>query len=196
MYGKIKETNWWDIWCLAWGIWLKRNAWVFDKREKREADILYKTMCLVGEFEEANANADMGMQVQYFSSRWKPPAAGLYKLNTDAAFQGQWLGIGGILRNEEGTAVVAFCSKENGKVDVAVGEVIGMRSSLKIAMEAGFRNFILETDNIKLFHHLKKGSISPCSFGNLVRDILMLARSCQSCVFSFVRRSGNMLPIA
>ena len=42
MYGKIKETNWWDIfWCLAWGIWLKRNAWVLDKREKREADILY-----------------------------------------------------------------------------------------------------------------------------------------------------------
>ena len=143
---------------------------------------LYKTMCLVGEFEEANANADMGMQVQYFSSRWKAPVAGLYKLNTDPAFQGQWLGIGGILR-DEGAAVVVFCSKENGKVDVGVGEAIAMRSSLKIAMEAGFRNFILETDNIKLFHHLKKGSISPCSFGNLVRDILMLARSCQSCVF-------------
>ncbi|XP_021731507.1 uncharacterized protein LOC110698395 [Chenopodium quinoa] len=150
-------------------------------------------MCLVGEFEEANASADGVLQEQHLSSKWKAPAASLYKLNTDAAFQGQRLGIGGILRDEEGAAVVVYCSTENGRVNVAVGEAFAIRASLKTAMAAGFRNFILETDNIRLFHHLKKSFISPCYFGNLVKDILILASSCQSCDFSFGRKSGNFV---
>ncbi|XP_021748387.1 uncharacterized protein LOC110714206 [Chenopodium quinoa] len=128
---------------------------------------------------------------QHPCSRWKGPPSGLYKLNSDAAFQGRRLRIGGILRDEEGVAVVTYCSTEDGKFDVAVGEAMAMRSSLKIAMEAGFRNFILETDNIRLFHHLKKASSPPCYFGRLVKDILTLSRNCQSCVFSFVKRSRN-----
>ncbi|XP_021724334.1 uncharacterized protein LOC110691707 [Chenopodium quinoa] len=150
-------------------------------------------MCLVGEFVAANAPDDGMLHEQQLSSRWKAPSAGLYKLNSDAAFQGMRMGIGGILRDEEGVTVVVYCSTKNGKFDVAVGEPIAMRSSLKTIMEAGYRNFILETDNISLFHHLKKASTPPCYFGSLVKDILTLASRCKRCDFSFVKRSGNFV---
>ncbi|KAL2928797.1 Catalase-peroxidase [Bienertia sinuspersici] len=32
-----KEELWWRIfWCLTWGIWLKRNAWKFEKKENED----------------------------------------------------------------------------------------------------------------------------------------------------------------
>ncbi|XP_021747455.1 uncharacterized protein LOC110713305 [Chenopodium quinoa] len=133
----------------------------------------------------------MVQQDQHFSSKWVAPAAGLYKLNTDVAFHEQLLGIGGIVRDAEGDVLVAFCSTEKGCVSVDVGEAITMRGSLRIAMEAGFQKFILEIDNLKLFYHMKKGITSPCAFGGVVRDILQLARGCQSVSYPFVRRTDN-----
>lgn len=35
---------------------------------------------------------------------------------------------------------------------------------------------MLETDNIKLFHHMKKGITPPNEFGKLVKDILRLSK--------------------
>ncbi|XP_021725055.1 uncharacterized protein LOC110692356 [Chenopodium quinoa] len=147
VYGKIKEKKWWDIfWCLAWGIWLKRNSWVFDRAAKSEEDTIHKAMCLVGEFEAVNASGEGEIHEQKDRSKWKVPSAGLYKLNSDVAFQESRMGIGGILRDEEGDVVVTYCSTMYGNFDVAVGEAVAMRSSLITAMEAGFRNLILETD--------------------------------------------------
>lgn len=49
----------------------------------------------------------------------------------------------------------------------------------------------METDNSKMYHHLKKGLIENTSSGNIVEDIFHLAKHCSSIAFSFVRRSGN-----
>ncbi|XP_021736574.1 uncharacterized protein LOC110703132 [Chenopodium quinoa] len=194
MQDKYKDSKWWDVfWSIAWGIWRKRNMWIFEKKERRESDILHKAMGLIGEYEEANLRENSVSQGLQCSSVWKAPAAGLYKLNTDAAFHGQILGIGGVLRDDSGAAVVAYCSTKKGSFAVDVGEAVAMRASFRIAMEAGFSKFILETDNLKLYHHMKKGLTPPCAFGNVVRDILLLSRGCQCISFSFVRRTGNVV---
>lgn len=49
----------------------------------------------------------------------------------------------------------------------------------------------METDNSKLYYHLKKGLKEKTSFGNIVGDIFHLAKQCSSIAFSLVRRSGN-----
>ncbi|XP_021751093.1 uncharacterized protein LOC110716770 [Chenopodium quinoa] len=111
MQDKYKDSKWWDVfWSIAWGIWLKRNIWIFEKKERRESDILYKAMGLIGEYEEENLRENI--------------------LNTNAAFHGQILGIGGVLRDDSGAAVVAYCSTKKGSFAVDVGEAIAMRASL------------------------------------------------------------------
>ncbi|XP_021750224.1 uncharacterized protein LOC110715912 [Chenopodium quinoa] len=149
-------------------------------------------MGLVGEFEEACKLNSPVVPSQNLGSVWKAPDAGAYKLNTDANFSvQQLLGVGGVLRDADGSVLMAYCSTLRGSYGVDLGEAIAMRQSLGIALEVGFRNFMLETDNIKLFHHMKKGIIIPNDFGNVIRDILRLVSQCFSCSFSFVKRFGN-----
>ncbi|XP_021725926.1 uncharacterized protein LOC110693110 [Chenopodium quinoa] len=193
MSEKIKDPHWWDLfWCLAWGVWLQRNAWVFEKKSRYVIDIIHKAVGLVGEYEEAMKVASVSKPSQMLNSAWKAPPRDMYKPNSDANLGvNQQLGVGGVLRDAEGVVLLAFCSKVKGNFEVEVGEAIALWQSLLTALEAGFRNMVLETDNLKLFHHMKKGIIMLSAFGNVVSDILRLASQCFSCSFSFVRRKGK-----
>ncbi|KAL2906176.1 3-deoxy-manno-octulosonate cytidylyltransferase [Bienertia sinuspersici] len=72
-----------------------------------------------------------------------------------------------------------MCNTITGKFEVDIMEAIAARHALSIAIEAGFRRVILETDNIKLAHHLSKKKMDLTAFGNMVEDILRLASQCQ-----------------
>lgn len=63
---------------------------------------------------------------------------------------------------------------------------------LRIAMDTGFRNLVLESDCLKLISHMRKGAVENSSFGNIVRDILLLGRNCASLSFCYVCRDGNI----
>ncbi|KAL2923912.1 Frizzled and smoothened-like protein G [Bienertia sinuspersici] len=68
---------------------------------------------------------------------------------------------------------------------------MALRHALRIAMEAGFGSFELETDCMKVYHHLREGLHEATAFGKVISDILFLA-SMSNCVnFSLVKRSGN-----
>lgn len=50
-----KNSQWQDIfWCIAWGLWLRRNAWSFEKKRKAVVEVISKALGLVAEFEKAN----------------------------------------------------------------------------------------------------------------------------------------------
>lgn len=76
-------------------------------------------------------------------------------------------------------------------VAVDIAEALAMRHALSITIESGFTNVILETDNIKLYNHLRKGIFVPSKFGCTLNDIHYLASLCHSCNYSFVKREGN-----
>ncbi|XP_021728488.1 uncharacterized protein LOC110695581 [Chenopodium quinoa] len=72
-----------------------------------------------------------------------------------------------------------------------VAEAMALRHALVITMESGFLKVCLETDNLKLFHNLRKGSVDQTAFGLIIKDILLLASSCHVCTYAFVKREGN-----
>lgn len=124
--------------------------------------------------------------------KWKAPLEGVYKINTDAAmFEGSQIGLGGVVRDHVGDVVVGVCEKMQGSDDVAVVEALSARQGLKVAMEAGFLNLILEVDNIRLYQSLQTRRKEESTFGFIVRDILTLKASCANLVFSHVKREGN-----
>ena len=191
---EVKDSLWWSIfWSLLWGIWLKRNAWIFDKKKTHCLVVINKALALVREWEKANENiAPESNEERNLVKVWKPPEFGWFKINTDAAlFGGQKVGLGGIVRDHVGDVMLATCDTMEGDFMVEEAEAMAARHALQIAIEAGCRQVVLETDNIKLFSHLKKGFCERTSFGRIVSDILKLVAICTSFSFSHVCRGGN-----
>lgn len=86
------------FWSVAWGIWLRQNAWVFSRKKWRLQDVIGKAMSLIGEYEKAN-QVEKGMAILTSSpSHWRAPEVGWYKLNVDVAtFEDGTMGIGAIV---------------------------------------------------------------------------------------------------
>ncbi|KAL2893209.1 Dihydroorotase [Bienertia sinuspersici] len=76
------------------------------------------------------------------------------------------------------------------RVDVA--EAIAAKHALNIALKAGLKRAILETNCITLAHHLQKGRDEPSEFGSMVKDILHVVSNYVNITFSHVR-SGDIV---
>lgn len=49
--GRIQESTWWDnFWSLLWGMWLRRNAWVFEKKRFDIEEVVSKASRIVLEY--------------------------------------------------------------------------------------------------------------------------------------------------
>ena len=101
--------------------------------------------------------------------------------------------MGAVLRDCEGDVLMAVCESWKGGCEVHVGEAIAVRQGIKVAMEAGFFSFTVETDNTIVFEALKKKKNEASTFGLILKDIYVLIASCVNISFSLVRRTGNMV---
>ncbi|XP_021748542.1 uncharacterized protein LOC110714345 [Chenopodium quinoa] len=117
---------------------------------------------------------------------------GVIKINSDASVpKSSNVGLGGIMRDALGEVVAAMCLRVDGQFGADIAEALAMRHALCIAIESGFRRVCVETDCLKLHSYVSKGNAPPTEFGSIVHDILHIAKGCQSCSFTFVKRSGN-----
>nr|POE55080.1 hypothetical protein CFP56_26661 [Quercus suber] len=83
---------------------------------------------------------------------WKPPSGSAYKLNVDATmFTGMDAsGFGAVVRNEKGEVMAALAGKGPHVQDSEEAEALACRRTVEFAMEAGFREIILEGDNVNV----------------------------------------------
>ncbi|KAL2894855.1 hypothetical protein RDABS01_010764 [Bienertia sinuspersici] len=165
----FKDVGWWSLfWTIAWGIWLKRNMWVFRSKRNEVQHV------------EAGDN------------HWKAPDQPWQKLNTDVVvFNGGWIGLGAVVRDHVGDPLAATCWRVKGNINADIAEALAARHGLRIALEAGLNSIILETDSLKLFYHLKKGKREATWFGKIVQDIVQLSNTCRRFSVQHVRRRGN-----
>ena len=188
-----RDKDWWSIfWSLCWGIWLKRNAWVFENRKKGIVEVLHKALEIVGEFEFAAKVGLIPSAKAQLSQIWKPPDVGVYKVNT-AMFKEGGVGLGGVVRDHKGEVVAATCRQMGGEMDVVMAEALAVRHGLLTAMEAGFSNLVMEMDNLVVFSKLKKGKHEATVLGSILHDIFVLSRQCHRVLFAFVKRKGNVV---
>lgn len=190
---KVRDMDWWSIfWSLCWGIWLQRNAWIFNRRKKGMVEVIQKAVALVGEYELAAELGKVPSAKPHHTKKWKAPEEGRYKVNTDAAlFPDRGVGLGGVVRDSSGEVVAATCLNVVGEMEVVMAEALAVRHGLKIAMEAGFTNLVLEMDNLSVFSKLKKHSSEATPLGSILSDIHVLASLSHSVCFAFVKREGN-----
>ena len=164
----IKEEFWWDLfWCILWEVWLRRNKWVFEQKKIMVEEVVRKAINLVGEFNAASEKKKMQTQAKANEqTRWKPPDAGQYKVNSDAAvFDDGTMGCEAVMRDDQGDVMAATDMLLDGRFEIDEAEALAARHALQIALEAGLRNLILESDCLKLVNHLKDGVVEVSSFG-------------------------------
>lgn len=165
---------------------------MFNRKRWRIIDVLHKAMSLVGEFaaeQKETKPSNLGVPR---TSKWQPPAQGTYKVNADVAtFTDGSMGIGAIVRDYKGEVILSTCTKIHGVDKVEIGEALATRHALKIAYEAGLRAVTVESDNLKLIKHLQRKTKELIEFGYIVNDILELAKYCNSCSFTRVKKDAN-----
>ncbi|XP_021719882.1 uncharacterized protein LOC110687531 [Chenopodium quinoa] len=98
---------------------------------------------------------------------------------------------GGIIKDYEGDIMAATVLRVRGGKKVVISKALAAKHALQIAIEAGLAKIVLETDNIKVYRHMKNNIHKNTSFGFIIKDILELAKNFIDVVFSRVSRNGN-----
>lgn len=136
---------------LCWSIWHSRNLLIFkNKREDSQSSVVAAEAVVQAYrriqmplMQEGSKHEDV------VQMRWKPPPAGWFKANVDAAVKidQQRTGLGVVIRNPEGKVVAAAMKTTIflDKVDYAEAEAT--QFGLEIAEQAGCIPVIMESDS-------------------------------------------------
>ncbi|KAK2637132.1 hypothetical protein Ddye_031924 [Dipteronia dyeriana] len=142
---------------------------------------------LMGDFRRANSvPSDKVANVSVEKRKWKPPAEGLFKINTDAAINGSLghVGIGIIIRDSAGH-VMASSSPQS-------AEAVAILRGLQLARDSGLWPCSIESDALSVVMLMNSKAIPCAEIGLAIQDILSLVDKLSICEVSFVQRDANM----
>ncbi|KAL8146232.1 hypothetical protein AgCh_004104 [Apium graveolens] len=125
--------------------------------------------------------------VSLSSRKWQKPQAGWVKINVNAAtFTGTHLiGIGGVIRGDNGEFLRAMCQLSSGTWQVREAEAISLKEMLSWTKRHGFSNCVFETDS-KLLADAFNGGQVKSYFHSIVRDCVELSKNFENVLVHFV----------
>lgn len=134
------------------GIWLRRNAWLFENQKMERWEVIEKAVKLVHEYKIAMEEMSPVQSTTSGGSRiWHAPESGVFKINSNATIFGDGkLDLGWIVRDELGEVMLATCAMHGAGCEVNIAEALAARHAVKTTVEAGLRNLVLESDCLKL----------------------------------------------
>lgn len=196
-YAKLcKVDRMWEIaMMVVWQAWNMRNKWVFEKRKEDLGRVCSKMLTYLGEFEAATVRGQHQLERGAVpNATWKPPQSTLYKLNTDAAVPKVGaIGLGMIVRDGIGDVMMSGGRNIEGNMGALQAEAEGVRFGMKLAFEAGLRSIEMESDCSLLIDMLQGKRKEVTAAQVVVNDIVSLASSFDNCIFSFARRTCNVV---
>ena len=117
------------------------------------------------------------------SQRWSPPPPEYLKINVDGAFKeykaGAW---GFIIRDHEGSAVLAGAGNLGPVHDALLEETMPCKQALEAAEHFGISQVVLETDSSQLKDAITSSSRDLSIGGGLFTDIRSLVQDSFNCI--------------
>ncbi|XP_027155242.1 uncharacterized protein LOC113755435 [Coffea eugenioides] len=125
--------------------------------------------------------------------QWRPPDAGVVKINTDAAIptKSAGAGLGMIARDSYGNIVQARGIRKYSRSGAELEKADALRQGLLMAREIGWRRIEMQTDCKAAIETIYKTGLVETPIGTIMEDIRLLSDMFQDCTFSFVYRDGN-----
>ena len=162
------------FWVQCWLIWNQRNTVVHGGMIQHPSGLTKRATDYIDEFKDSQVHLAIPVSVGAVQ-RWRPPSGSVYKVNFDASVLQALIPLAGpsVSTSEE-------------------AEVLACRKALEFAVDAGFRDVVVEGDNSAVMKAILSSPRARWSrLGHLYDDI-----SCPSvgfgCIkFECVRRSAN-----
>ncbi|GKV53477.1 hypothetical protein SLEP1_g59999 [Rubroshorea leprosula] len=123
---------------------------------------------------------------------WNPPPPGVVKLNTDgsAVTNPGNAGAGGIFRDDLGNWLLGFY-RNIGYTSSLSAELWALRDGLKLAVDKGFSQLIVETDSMVAKTLIDSAHSDSHSLGVLIDDCRAMMSQVPSIQFRHVFREAN-----
>ncbi|XP_073152635.1 uncharacterized protein [Henckelia pumila] len=124
---------------------------------------------------------------------WHKPIRPFSKCNVDAAFfpTEQKIGLGCVVRKDDGSFFRARTCVVNGVADVKEGEAIGILEALLWVQSLGLKKVCFELDAKVVVEAINGSNIGVSEFSSIVRQCKNLIRSEQDFSIKFIRRQAN-----
>ncbi|XP_057453128.1 uncharacterized protein LOC130744990 [Lotus japonicus] len=179
---------------LLYAVWARRNLWVFYHRWLT----MEQTLIRVAAMEVVALDSSVGDAHDLLrgerQDKWKGPAVGIAKINTDAAFKaGAAVGMGMVVRNAAGEVLASASGKRGGADSAAVAEAMALRWSLELALDMGFQAVVVETDCAVLHGAWNVAASDRSYMAAVIRDCVDLSRLFRSFEFLLIHRTANLV---
>ncbi|KAI5339005.1 hypothetical protein L3X38_018277 [Prunus dulcis] len=124
---------------------------------------------------------------------WEPPPAGVFKLNVDGSRKvaSGHIGAGGVLRDVSGDWCSGFAINL-GKGQILEAELWGLFFGLRMAVEKGFNNLIVEMDSVVAIQLVQQhDSLTLHPLASLVSSCWQLMHKLENCSLHNIFREKN-----
>ena len=182
---------------IVWNLWNNRNNLVWNNKSNNAYWIISLAVNNLSQWQHARimSNSQRRMTITNISTRWTKPEARWHKCNVDAAVfsHDNCIGIGCIVRDEDGRMVTAKNSKVCGDVNSATAEAISCRKALSWLKYLGFNKVIIESNAQVVVQAMLSAKEVFSYFGFVIEDCKSFVKDLGECVFVFTKRSANQM---
>ncbi|XP_074373609.1 uncharacterized protein LOC141713950 [Apium graveolens] len=134
---------------VCWNLWNRRNKWLWDKVNVSAFGVQSTAVSMKTEWDKAQHEKKVVKPaVSATGRRWIRLPQGWVKINVDAVtFTANGsIGLGSVIRNEDGTFVGARSKKMEVLLHPREAEAVSLNEALSWTKELGFKQCIFETD--------------------------------------------------
>ena len=186
---------------LLWSIWKSRNALVFRNDTPTPMGTLLrakrnwvewtwrKSSSLLPSSSLSHHQQPLHPPSIHFI-RWLSPRGGFIKLNFDGSKSSAGAAAGFVLRNWNGGFIMAG-TRFLEHASVIVAEATAMRDGIRAALNAGFRQILVEGDNQIVIKAIQDQMHTPWRIAPILEDIRHMISSCEAIFFTHIYREGN-----
>ncbi|XP_024041999.1 uncharacterized protein LOC112099126 [Citrus clementina] len=179
-----------------WVTWYARNHFLFKRKKLDPLISTVKAEAVVEAFRRYKKLEHQQMESSKAerAKQWKPPPKNWYKANVDAAIdnQRQRVGLGVVVRNDNGDIVAAAIKPSTFNGEVSFAEAEAIEWEMQVAGSAGITSVIFESDcqvAVDLANN-RKGSKTEIFW--VISEIKSRIKDFQEVKFQHTPRSGNV----
>lgn len=172
-------------------IWNSRNNFIFRGKEE-EAGLIWERAKMLGDdFRLHNFTSVPLIPKPIRPIRWTKPPDGVTKVNVDAAWVNDKVGIGVVARDCEGFVLGGKLSYRENVANIGWAEMEAIRDGILWACDKSITKTILESDSASMINRIKSKHEDFTIIGYYIKEIREMVVFGLDCDFNWSGRKSN-----